>query len=48
MDDRTPSWGIDPVPERFRILGLFDQLALWGNLGVSLLVLVSARFSSPP
>ena len=47
MDDRTPSWGIDPVPERFRTLGLFDQLALWGNLGVSLLVLVIGALLVP-
>ena len=47
MHDRTPSWGIDPVPERFRTLGLFDQLALWGNLGVSLLVLVIGALLVP-
>src|SRR5947208_6999163 len=40
MDERTPSWGITPVPERLRVLGLFDTTLLWGNLGVSLLVLV--------
>ena len=42
-----PAWGIDPVP-RLRTLGLLDQLALWGNLGVSLLVLVIGAPSSPP
>ena len=47
MDDRTPSWGIDPVPERFRTLGLLDQLTLWGNLGVSLLVLVIGALLVP-
>ena len=47
MDDRTPAWGIDPVPERLRTLGLLDQLALWGNLGVSLLVLVIGALLVP-
>src|SRR5919205_3764735 len=39
MED-TPSWGIEPVPERLRVLGLFDTTLLWTNLGISLLVLV--------
>ena len=47
MDDRTPAWGIDPVPERLRTLGLFDQTVLWGNLGVSLLVLVIGALLVP-
>jgi nucleobase:cation symporter-1, NCS1 family len=47
VDDRTPAWGIDPVPERLRILGLVDQLTLWGNLGVSLLVLVIGALLVP-
>jgi NCS1 family nucleobase:cation symporter-1 len=36
----TPSWGIEPVPERLRVLGGLDMTLLWTNLGVSLLVLV--------
>src|SRR5918996_1794956 len=40
MDTGTPSWGITPVPERLRVLGLVDTTLLWTNLGVSLLVLV--------
>jgi nucleobase:cation symporter-1, NCS1 family len=44
---QTPSWGIDPVPERYRVLGLLDQTMLWGNLGVSLLVLVIGGFLVP-
>ena len=40
----TPSWGIEPVPERLRVLGPLDTLLLWTNLGVSLLVLVSAAY----
>jgi nucleobase:cation symporter-1, NCS1 family len=37
---KAPAWGIEPVPERLRVLGLFDSTLLWLNLGVSLLVLV--------
>jgi len=40
--EETPSWGITPVPERLRVLGLFDLTLLWGNLSVSLLVIVAA------
>ena len=42
MDDKTPSWGIEPVPDRLRVLGLLDLTLLWGNLSVSLLVIVAA------
>jgi len=42
MDERTPNWGIDPVPERLRVLGALDLTLLWGNLAVSLLVIVAA------
>src|SRR5438067_9841445 len=42
MDERTPSWGIKPVPKRLHVLGLFDTTLLWGNLSVSLLVIVAA------
>jgi nucleobase:cation symporter-1, NCS1 family len=44
MTDETPSWGIEPVPERLRVLGVLDSLLLWTNLGISLLVLVSAAY----
>ena len=47
MDEPTPSWGIEPVPDRLRVLGLFDQITLWGNLGVSLLVLVIGALLVP-
>ena len=40
MQRETPSWGIEPVPERLRILSGADLTMLWANLGVSLLVLV--------
>jgi NCS1 family nucleobase:cation symporter-1 len=46
-DDRAPAWGIEPVPDRLRTLGLWDQTVLWGNLGVSLLVLVIGALLVP-
>jgi nucleobase:cation symporter-1, NCS1 family len=45
--ERTPSWGIEPVPERLRVLGVLDTGLLWGNLGVSLLVLVAGTYLVP-
>ncbi len=47
MSTDTPNWGIEPVPERLRVLGGLDTALLWGNLGVSLLVLVAAAFLVP-
>ncbi|HET7568735.1 MAG TPA: cytosine permease [Gaiellaceae bacterium] len=44
MVERTPSWGIEPVPERLRVLGVVDSFLLWTNLSISLLVLVSAAY----
>jgi putative hydroxymethylpyrimidine transporter CytX len=41
------SWGIDPVPERLRVLGPLDTGLLWGNLGVSLLVIVAGAALVP-
>ena len=46
-DGRAPAWGIEPVPERLRTLGLWDLTVLWGNLGVSLLVLVIGALLVP-
>ena len=43
-DTDTPSWGIEPVPERLRVLGAFDGFLLWANLSVSLLVIVAGAF----
>jgi purine-cytosine permease-like protein len=40
----TPNWGIEPVPERFRVLGTTDTFLLWTNFGISILVLVSAAY----
>lgn len=35
-----PAWGIEPVPREMRTLGLVDTGVLWGNLGISLLLVV--------
>src|SRR5262249_17047057 len=40
----TPSWGIEPVPQRLRVLSVVDSFLLWLNLGISLLVLVAAAY----
>ena len=46
--ERTPgSWGITPVPERLRVLGGVEVGLLWGNLGVSLLVIVAGAVLVP-
>jgi NCS1 family nucleobase:cation symporter-1 len=47
MEERVPSWGIEPVPDRLRVLGVLDQFLLWSNLGVSLLVIVIGSFLVP-
>jgi nucleobase:cation symporter-1, NCS1 family len=44
---RAPEWGIDPVPRERRVLGFLDQAVLWGNLGISLLVLVAGALLVP-
>ncbi len=47
-DVRRPfEWGIEPVPPGARVLGFFDQAVLWGNLGISLLVLVAGATLVP-
>jgi putative hydroxymethylpyrimidine transporter CytX len=43
-DTDTPHWGIEPVPERLRVLGVLDGFLLWANLSVSLLVIVAGAF----
>ena len=45
--EQAPSWGITPVPPRLRVLTLFDSLLLWGNLSVSLLVIVIGALLVP-
>jgi nucleobase:cation symporter-1, NCS1 family len=47
IDDRAPSWGISPVPERLRTLGGLENGMLWSSLGFSLLVLVAGAFLVP-
>jgi nucleobase:cation symporter-1, NCS1 family len=48
VDERIEgTWCIDPVPERLRVLGLLDTGLLWGNLGVSLLVIVAGAALVP-
>jgi NCS1 family nucleobase:cation symporter-1 len=48
MEERIEgSWGIEPVPERLRVLGTLDTGLLWGNLGVSLLVIVAGAALVP-
>ena len=47
MDAETTSWGIEPVPDRLRVLGFADTLLLWGNLSISLLVIVLGAFLVP-
>ena len=47
MDVEGTSWGIEPVPERLRVLGFLDTLLLWGNLSVSLLVIVIGALLVP-
>ena len=47
MDERTPAWGIEPVPERLRLLGALDTTLLWASLGVSLLVIVAGALLVP-
>jgi putative hydroxymethylpyrimidine transporter CytX len=44
----TPQWGIEPVPERLRVLGFMDTTLLWTNLGISLLVLVLPAYFDLP
>ena len=47
MNGNDTSWGIEPVPERLRVLGGFDLGLLWGNLGISLLVVVAGAILVP-
>jgi len=47
MRDATPSWGVEPVPERLQVLTGLDSALLWGNLSVSLLVIVIGALLVP-
>lgn len=41
------AWGIQPVPESYRRLRLLDFAVLWGDLAVSLLVIVAGSLLVP-
>jgi len=43
---RTPEWGINPVPEKHKMLSGLDYFILWSSLGVGLLVLSAGSFLS--
>jgi putative hydroxymethylpyrimidine transporter CytX len=47
LSEQTPSWGIEPVPDRLRVLGALDHFLLWSSLGVSLLVIVVGALLVP-
>jgi nucleobase:cation symporter-1, NCS1 family len=47
LSERTPSWGIEPVPEWLRRFGALDNAMLWSSLGLSLLVLVAGTVLVP-
>jgi nucleobase:cation symporter-1, NCS1 family len=47
MHSGERSWGVTPVPERLRTLSGVDTALLWGNLGISLLVVVAGSFLVP-
>lgn len=42
-----PEWGVEPVPERARILRFPDLFVLWSSLGVGLLVLEAGALLVP-
>lgn len=48
MVPNLPEWGIDPVPQKHRILGGFDYFILWSSLGVGLLVFSAGSFCPRP
>ncbi len=45
---KAPNWGIEPVPDSLRVLGMVDTTLLWLNLGISLLVLVLPAYFDLP
>jgi nucleobase:cation symporter-1, NCS1 family len=47
VQERMPSWGITPVPRRLQVLSGLDTTLLWGNLAVSLLVIVIGALLVP-
>ena len=47
MSNAERNWGVTAVPARLQTLSLLDVTLLWGNLGVSLLVLVAGALLVP-
>lgn len=47
MTGSPDTTAIEPVPDAQRVLGTLDTALLWGNLGVSLLVIVSGAILVP-
>src|SRR5579864_3463792 len=47
MQEATPSWGIEPVPERLRVLSGLDSTLLWGNLSVALVAIIIGALLVP-
>jgi putative hydroxymethylpyrimidine transporter CytX len=47
VSDDSTRVGIEPVPTRLRTMGAVDTGLLWGNLGVSLLVIVAGTILVP-
>ena len=41
------AFGVEPVPPRHRVLGLWDSGVLWADLGISFLVMVVGTFLVP-
>ncbi len=44
LEPTERTWGVTPVPDRLRMLSGADVGLLWGNLGISLLVLFTGTF----
>jgi NCS1 family nucleobase:cation symporter-1 len=44
MEPSERTWGVTPVPDRLRTFSSLDVGLLWGNLGISLLVLFTGTF----
>jgi putative hydroxymethylpyrimidine transporter CytX len=47
VEKTAPSWGVDPVPKQLQVLSGLDSTLLWGNLSVSLLVIVIGALLVP-
>ena len=45
--EQTQSWGVEPVPQQLHVLSGLDSTLLWGNLSVSLLVIVIGALLVP-